>query len=223
MHTRIFSLIALALFGSAAQAQNQQVLNALNGFSRNDTQREVNRAIAILCPAAGRLAAQLQQDCNALVGSAFRGNEAVRGAIAQLTPDNAPFSANRALRASGLGTRQAMPSGLSFFSKGEPRSGGFNSGWTWAGEQPESAIWSVFGTFDGRSSERDSSANMDGFDSDSAGLLIGVERTLTESSRMGLAFRYRNTDLDFGAGSGSQDLRDLGADLFYSAPIGKWL
>ena len=64
---------------------------------------------------------------------------------------------------------------------------------------------------------------MDGFDSDSAGLLIGVERTLTESSRMGLAFRYRNTDLDFGAGSGSQDLRDLGADLFYSAPIGKWL
>jgi uncharacterized protein with beta-barrel porin domain len=216
MHTRIFSLIALALFGTAAQAQNQQVLGALNGFSRNDTQREVNRAIAILCPAAGRLAAQLQLDCNALVGGAFRGNEAVRGAINQLTPDNAPISANRALGAPSLGTRQAMPSGLSFFSKGEARSGGFNSGWTWANESPESAIWSVFGTFDARSSEREASANMDGFDSDSSGFLIGAERMLTESSRVGIAFRYRNADLDFSAGSGSQDMRDLGADLFYS-------
>ncbi len=216
MQTRILSFTILAVVGSCAQAQNVQVQNALNGFSRNDTQREVNRAIAILCPAAGRLAAQLQRDCNALVGGAFNGNGAVRGAIEQLTPDNAPISANRAMGAQGLGIRQAMPSGLSFFSKGEPRGGGFNAGWQWASENAEESRWSVFGTFDARSSEREASANMDGFDSDGTGLLIGAERELSDTSRIGVALRYRNSDVDFTAGSGTQDLRDIGADLFYS-------
>jgi outer membrane autotransporter protein len=210
------SLSALSLIASYASAQNAQVLDVLNRLSdANLTQRETNRAIAILCPAGGRLSARLQADCNALVGAAFGGNAAVRGAIGQLTADNAPLSANRALSQNNMGS---APGGIaSLLSKTGAGSGnGLQLNWRAAMDNDIAGSWSIFATFDARSSERDASANLDGFDSDSRGFLLGIERSLTPSTRLGLALRYRDSDLDFSASSGQQETRDLGVDLLYA-------
>jgi uncharacterized protein with beta-barrel porin domain len=215
MHTKIISLLTLSLYATLSNAQNAQVLDALNRFSdSNATQRETNRAIAILCPGSGRLSARLQADCNALVGGAFAGNAAVRTAIAQLTADNAPLSANRALALSSTGWQAQASAGIGGKIGGPI--GNLRLNWRTAVGDDSSTLWSAFGSADVRSNTRDVSANVDGFDDDSRGILLGIERTVTPSSKLGLALRYRTGSLDFSGSSGTQDTRDLGFDLLYS-------
>jgi uncharacterized protein with beta-barrel porin domain len=215
MHTKIFSIISLSLCAASANAQNAQVLDALNRFSgSNTTQRETNRAIAILCPGSGRLSARLQADCNALVGGAFAGNAAVRSAIAQLTADNAPLSANRTLGLSSVGWQAQAAAGIGGKIGGPIASLRLN--WRSAVGDDNGWMWSAFGSADVVAKTRDVSANVDGFDDDSRGILLGIERTVTASSKLGLALRYRTGSLDFSANSGAQDTRDLGLDLLYT-------
>jgi uncharacterized protein YhjY with autotransporter beta-barrel domain len=212
------SMLTLALISAAplAFAQNQAVLGALNGFSDNNTQREVNRAVAILCPAGNRLTDRLQADCNALVGAAFRQNTNVRDAIRQLTPDSAPVSVNRALAQLGsIGANAGTASSAFFGEKTGPGGSPFSGMVSWANDV-EGSNWSLFGSLESRSSDRDASSNMDGFDSDRNGATLGALYRLTSESNIGLALRYRDGELNFTGGSGGQDQRDLGFTALYS-------
>lgn len=212
------SLISLALLSAAplAFAQNQAVLGALNGFSDNNTQRDTNRAVAILCPAGNRLSDRLQADCNALVGAAFRQNTNVREAIRQITPDNAPISVNRALAQLGaVGTNTTISSSGFFGEKTGPGGTPLTGIVSWA-NGVEGSDWGVFGSIESRSTDRDVSANMDGFDGDRTGATLGLLYALSPQSNVGLALRYRDGDLDFSGGSGGQEQRDLGFTALYS-------
>lgn len=198
-----------------AMAQNAQVLNALNQFTRNNTQRETARAVAILCPAGGRLSDRLQQDCNSLVGSAFNGEGAVSTAISRLTADQTPLSANRAQLDDASATLNLRGGGFG------GKIGGFSSalrssGFSWqALDGDDAGAWSIFGSIDAGRVDRDASANQDGFDGDVLGLTLGIDRRLSSGSVIGAAFRYRKAEEDFTDSSGELDQRDLSADAYF--------
>lgn len=216
IHLTLLSCAIGLVLAPVAMAQNAQVLNALNQFTRNNTQRETARAVAILCPAGGRLSDRLQQDCNSLVGSAFNGEGAVSTAISRLTADQTPLAANRAqlddasstltLRSGGFGGK------IGGFSSAL-RSSGFS--WHALGSE-DGGAWSIFGSIDAGRVDRDASANQDGFDGDVLGLTLGIDRRLGSASVVGAAIRYRKAEEDFTDSSGELDQRDLSADAYFA-------
>lgn len=206
--------LSLAL-APVAMAQNTQVLNALNQFTRNNTQRETARAVAILCPAGGRLSDRLQQDCNSLVGAAFSGEGAVSSAIARLTADQTPLAANRAQLDEASATLNLRDGGFG------GKLGGLGSSlrsshFHWQNlDGGVGGEWSVFGSIEASRIDRDASANQDGFDGDVLGFTVGVDRRLSAGSVLGLALRYRRAEEDFTDSSGELDQRDLSADAYF--------
>lgn len=211
----LLSLISGLTLGSSAMAQNTQVLNTLNQFTRNNTQRETARAVAILCPAGGRLSNRLQQDCNALVGSAFSGESAVSTAISRLTADQTPLAANRAQLDDASATLNLRGSGFG------GKIGGVGSSlrpasFVWQNlDANDGGAWSVFGSIEAGRVDRDASANQDGFDGDVLGLTIGLDRRLGSGAVVGAALRYRKSEEDFTDSSGELDQKDLAADAYF--------
>jgi uncharacterized protein with beta-barrel porin domain len=202
---------------SSAYAQNAQVLAALNRFSNNNTQRETARAIAILCPASGRLNDRLQQDCNALVGAAFRDNQGVRGALAQLAADQTPLAANRAQLASAadvLSARSADFSGK--IGGGLMANGPYTLGWNFAMSDAGFGPWAFFGTVEARNVDRDASDNQDGFNGDGYGITLGLDRRISDAGVIGAALRYRKNSQDYTGASGKLDQRDISGDVYFS-------
>ena len=222
-----FSLTAITIaigfsMSSNVFAQNAQVQAALNQFANNATQREAIRAIAIICPTAGRASQRFQQDCNSLVGAAFAGNGNVRRALAALVADQTPVAANRAFLAGAGEILSARISG-GFGKMGGPGLMGMtsmsnqNSGWNFAADEGTSfGPWSLFGSVENAQIDRDASANQDGFDSSAYGALVGIDRRVGDNGVFGGAFRYRKTSADYTSDSGELDQRDLIGDVYLS-------
>jgi len=224
-----FIVSILAIYFSMSSnlfAQNAQVLAALNRFSNNATQREASRAIAIICPTAGRASARFQQDCNSLVGAAFAGNGAVRDALTALVADQTPLAANRALLAAAGDLLSARVSGgfgkigggsaLTGMSGSSTHVNRTNPGWDFANEAAGFGPFSLFGSVESTQIDREASANQDGFDSSTFGVLLGLDRSVGTNGVFGGAFRYRKTSADYTGGSGELDQRDLIGDVYLS-------
>ncbi|MBD8525665.1 autotransporter outer membrane beta-barrel domain-containing protein [Pseudomarimonas arenosa] len=207
MRSFVLASVVILLLGtardSAAQDSNPAI-DALRPFANGSSQRELIRAIGTLCFAGNRLSDRLQQDCNALVGGAFGSDSNVRGALAQIVADNVNQTTDRT---QFVGTDLLLMQVGVVSSRG-PGGGGFlpaaNGGVTAASEDFDA--WSLHAAVDLRHRDRERSVNEDGFDSDHVGLLLGLDRRFTPQLNAGVAVGFGQGDVEFGGGSGDQDI-----------------
>ena len=201
---RVLALTLLALLAanplSSAQAQSNPAIDILNPFAAGSSQRELVRAIGTLCFAGNRLTDRLQQDCNALVGSAFNNDTGIGGALSQIVADNVNASIDRAQF--GQFNPQLMQVGV------RGPGGGFlpTSGGVLYAASEDFDRWSAQVVLEAQSRNRDRSLNEDGFDSDNLGLLVGLDRRFSANFGAGIALGFGNTEIDFSGGSGDQDI-----------------
>jgi outer membrane autotransporter protein len=212
----VLACIALAGLGTSASVQAQTApIDALTRFINSQSQRAIAVAVGTLCPAGNRLSARLQQDCNALVGSAFQNDGAVAAALRQIVPDNVSASLDRSqfqrggagfggigigagvfgpqlgfTAEDGVGTLSFLPD----LSAGSYAASG------------EYGRWSVFANLDFADYEREASLNEDGFDADRQALTVGLDRRFSDRFNAGIALALARDDLEFSSGSGEQDV-----------------
>lgn len=212
------ALLVLAVAASAplaAQAQTTPT-EALLRFANNNPQRALSGAVGILCPAGGgRISTALQNACNNLVGGAFQGDGNVANALFNIAPDQIGIARDQNL----LGTPNSSLSSPNFSTGG---GGGFAA--LAAGSDPYSlsvasdpgslGAWSAFASLRFGTSKRDLSANEDGFDADTRGILVGLDRRTGDNWNFGAALDYGQRDVDTVGTAGNLDEDDFGVSLY---------
>lgn len=212
-------------------AESSPVAGALQGLATTEPQRELAEVIEIVCP-KGRVAPDLQRDCNNVVGSALAtdptGASQAANALAQLTPDQvtAPLDAAQTsinaqltnvgsrLSALRLGARGFNIAGLNFNYGDQSLSGtqlsalydDLGSGGS-AGEG-DVATFGRLGIFINGNlgfGEKDSTANEEGFDIDTQGLTLGADYRLSDNLVLGGALGYMNSEIDLDQNGGDLD------------------
>lgn len=211
----LFGALLLAL-GGAAQAQNAAVERLIQ-FAASRPQLENARAIGTLCFAGNRLTARLQDDCNNLVGNAFGANPGtdtvVRRALAAITGDNVTIPIDR----SGLGRTANLP-----MSVGTPGAGyaallqadASMVSLNLSGDEGVGSDWSMYVNARLDNSERDRSADEDGFDQDGSALTVGFDLRTSASTHLGAAVVYGKREMDYSNDSGSLDTTDVALNLY---------
>lgn len=211
----LFGALLLGM-GSAAQAQNAAVERLIQ-FAASRPQLENARAIGTLCFPGNRLAARLQDDCNTLVGNAFGANPGtdivVRRALAAITGDNVTIPIDR----SGLGRAANLP-----LSVGSPGAGyaalmqadASMVSLNLSGDEGMASDWSMYVNARLDNSERDRSADEDGFDQDGRALTVGFDLRTSASTHLGAAVVYGKRETEYSSDSGSLDTTDVALNLY---------
>ena len=198
----------------------------LEPLAESDGQRSVGRVVDTVCP-QGIAAADLQRDCNALVGAALSGDAEAPSGLAQITlnesaaPVDAALSSvsaqkqNIDVRLAALrgGATGRSVQGLAFNIKGlklsaDDLAGIFETQRETGGAASADEDFGPWGLFINGTitvGEKDETTNEAGFDFDTQGITVGLDYRLSDNAVLGGAFGYVNTDTELNANGGGLD------------------
>ncbi len=186
-------------------------------------QKTVQQVISEICP-QGVVAQQLQDDCDAFVTAANRGDPNATVALSQITPDMATTPANTALNSMALQTSNiaarmaALRGGIAGFSladlqldvDGKQLSGAqlrqMLADMTGGAASNDSDSFSRLGGFiSGRfsSGSQDRTINVEGYGYHATGLTAGVDYRFSDRLIAGGAIGYAKADAGIDSGRGS--------------------